>query len=54
MVSRTCETPEPEPEPEDPVVIIDTGATDVVAGAMGVGSVVTALGYFVASRKKLM
>ena len=44
-------TPTPEPTPEE---IVNTGASDVVLGALGVGSTVTALGYYVASRKKLM
>lgn len=38
---------------DNPSRIVDTGATDVVLmGALGAGSVVTALGYFVASRKR--
>lgn len=32
--------------------IVDTGATEVLGGALGLGSVVTAGGYFVASRRK--
>ena len=47
MVNRVCEDV-PEPEPELPV----TGATDIVAGALGAGSIVTLLGYAIASRKK--
>ena len=47
--------PDPEPEPDpDPVVIISTGPETIVTGAIGAGSVVTAAGYFIASRKKLM
>ena len=51
MVNRICETPEPEPEPE-PEELPETGATSVLAGALGAGSMVTMLGYFIASRKK--
>jgi uncharacterized repeat protein (TIGR01451 family) len=50
MVNRVCETPEPEPEPEPDLP--PTGATDIVAGALGAGSIVTMLGYAIASRKK--
>ena len=42
-------TPEPEPTPER---IVDTGAGTIVTGAIGTGSVVTTLGYYIASRKK--
>lgn len=63
-VGKVCED-EPEPEepepvvPEDPVepaptVIVDTGATEIVTGALGAGAMVTTLGYYIASRKKLM
>lgn len=51
MVNRVCETPEPEPEDPEPELPI-TGATDIVAGALGAGSIVTMLGYAIASRKK--
>ena len=56
-------TPEPTPTPtptytdtpvETPTTIVDTGAGTIVTGAVGAGSVVTALGYYIASRKKLM
>ncbi len=50
MVNRVCETPEPAPEPEPELPV--TGATDIVAGALGAGSIVTMLGYAIASRKK--
>ena len=43
-------TPEPTPEPKLP----DTGASDITAAALGAGAMVTALGYYIASRKKLM
>ena len=52
-------TPDPEPEPTPdpeptPEVIVNTGAGTIVSGAIGAGSVVTMLGYYIASRKKLM
>ena len=52
-------TPTPTPTPEDtptdtPAAIVPTGPVAVVTGAVGAGSMVTALGYFIASRKKLM
>lgn len=48
MLPKTCEGKTPEDLP-------DTGATSIVAaGALGAGAVVTALGYAISSRKKLM
>ena len=62
-------TPEEEPTSDEPVVdnpveqevinetpttIVNTGAGTIVTGAVGAGSVVTMLGYYIASRKKLM
>ncbi len=59
LVAKTCETPEEpekpvEPTPETPTTIVETGAGTIVTGAIGAGSVVTTLGYYIASRKKLM
>jgi LPXTG-motif cell wall-anchored protein len=34
--------------------IVNTGAGTIVTGAIGAGSMVTTLGYYLASRKKLM
>ena len=45
----TC-IPSSKPDPKLP----DTGASDLVPAALGAGAVVTALGAFIASRKKLM
>lgn len=42
------------PTPDEPGVIVDTGAGTIVTGTIGAGSMVTSLGYYVASRKKLM
>jgi uncharacterized repeat protein (TIGR01451 family)/LPXTG-motif cell wall-anchored protein len=60
-VVKTCTTPtpdpipEPEPEPEPtPEELPNTGATSIAGAALGAGSVVTALGYYIVSRKKLM
>ena len=66
MVDKTCKEPEPvnpdkpvtpdnpsTPE-ETPTTIVNTGAGTVVTGAIGAGSMVTTLGYYLASRKKLM
>ena len=53
-------TPTPTPDvPQTPTVetttrIVDTGAGTIVTGAVGAGSMVTTLGYYVASRRKLM
>ncbi len=62
LVNKVCEEPKddpeptpeptPEPEPETPKEIVSTGPETVVYGAVGAGSAVTALGYFIASRKK--
>ena len=56
-VDPTPDDPTPvEPEPVEPTpgVIVDTGAGEIVTGAVGAGSMMTALWYFIASRKKLM
>ena len=37
-----------------PSTIVNTGPETIVTGAIGAGSVVTTLGYYIASRKKLM
>ncbi len=64
MVNRDDETckadPTPNPTPVQdnpsgtPTTIVSTGPETIVAGAIGAGSMVTAFGYFIASRKKLM
>ena len=65
LVDKTCKTPEEpetpetpetpeEPASETPTTIVETGAGTIVTGAIGAGSVVTTLGYYLASRKKLM
>ena len=70
LVDKVCEEPdEPEnpekpenptpdnpgkPAEETPAEIVNTGAGTVATGAIGAGSVVTTLGYYLASRKKLM
>lgn len=63
MVEKNDETCKDKPTPDDPTpdepgetpeVIVDTGAGTIVSGAIGAGSIVTSLGYYVASRKKLM
>ena len=41
-------------DPGTPSTIVSTGPETIVTGAIGAGSVVTTLGYYVASRKKLM
>ena len=38
---------------ETPKTIVKTGADSIVAGAIGAGAIVTALGYYLASRKQL-
>ena len=50
----TPDTPTPDNPGSTPGTIVNTGASDIVLGALGVGSTVTALGYYIASRKKLM
>lgn len=44
-------TPDPEPTPSD---LPDTGPMTIVTGTVGAGLMVTALGYYIASRKKLI
>lgn len=58
-VEKSCSepTPTPTPTPDNPgtpTTIVNTGAGEIVTGAIGAGSMVTALGYYLASRKKLM
>lgn len=67
-VAKTCSEPKPtptpksEPEPtpksvepvETPTRIVTTGPETIVTGAIGAGAMVTTLGYYIASRKKLM
>ncbi|MBO7718135.1 DUF11 domain-containing protein [Candidatus Saccharibacteria bacterium] len=56
----TEEEPTPTPTPVQdnpgttPKTIVSTGPETIVTGAIGAGAVVTTLGYYVASRKKLM
>lgn len=60
MVAKTCDNTPENPTPvqdnggETPSTIVNTGAGTIVTGAVGAGSVVTMLGYYIASRKKLM
>ena len=60
MVDKSCPTPTPTPTPtpdnpgSTPSTIVNTGAGTIVTGAIGAGSVVTTLGYYLASRKKLL
>ena len=55
LIYKGCPEPEdpvdpvtPEPEPELP----STGASDIAATALGAGSLVTAAGYYLTSRKR--
>ena len=43
-----------KPVEDKPTKIVNTGAGEVAGAALGAGSIVTALGYYIASRKKLM
>lgn len=61
MVTKTGETCETKTTSSTkpvvdgtPTTIVNTGAGAIATGAIGAGSVVTALGYYIASRKKLM
>ena len=55
LIYQGCPTPE-EPvqpvQPTEPEVLPSTGASDILAVALGAGSAVTAGGYFLASRKR--
>lgn len=56
VTTKTCpvDPTDPENPPVNPTRIVDTGATEIAAGAVGAGLTVTGLGYFIASRKKLL
>ena len=60
MVKRDDESckKEDKPTPVDPeptpTKVVDTGAGEIAGAALGAGALTTALGYFIASRKKLM
>ncbi len=59
MVNKDCPTPTPPPTPTPtptptPDPLPETGANEIALSALGVGGVVTAGGYYIASRKKLM
>ena len=43
-----------DPKEDTPETIVKTGSDSIIAGALGAGAVVTALGYYIASRKQLM
>lgn len=47
------EEPKKEQPKTTPSVMPSTGATEIVMGALGIGSTVTAAGYYIASRKNL-
>jgi len=50
MVAKECKD---QPTPPTPEVIVNTGAGEIMTGALGAGSMVTAAGYYIASRKKM-
>lgn len=50
----TPPAPTPDNPTDTPTTIVATGPATIVTGAVGTGSVVTMLGYYIASRKKLM
>ena len=68
FVTKSCPDPGPDPKPDpeptptptpptptpDPGPLPNTGANEVVVSALGVGVTVTAAGYYIASRKKLV
>lgn len=47
-------TPGNSSTPGTPSTIVNTGAGTIVTGAVGAGAMVTTLGYYISSRKKLM
>ena len=52
-VDPTPTPDEPGKPTETPTTIVSTGPETIVTGAVGAGSVITTLGYYIASRKKL-
>ncbi len=54
VVNKIC-ADQPKPAAtETPKTIVETGPTGIAAGAIAAGSLTTAAGYFIASRKKLV
>ena len=51
--AKKVEAKKEEPKKDTPKEMPSTGATEIVLGALGVGSTVTAAGYYIASRKTL-
>ena len=57
LVTKSCKDDPVDPTPgngETPSTIVSTGAGTIASGVIGAGSVTTMLGYYIASRKKLM
>ncbi len=57
-LNKYCEetptpTPTPEPTPETPSELPTTGPEAIVGGVVATGSIVTAAGYYIASRRQL-
>lgn len=54
VTEKVCQHTDPvNPDPTPtPIVIPTTGMGDVMTGALGAGSIVTSLGYFIASKKR--
>lgn len=51
---RVCEnTPDPEPTPEPEEELPNTGPEAIAGGVIAAGSIVTAAGYYIASRRQL-
>ena len=56
VLNKVCETtpdPEPTPDPETPAALPTTGPEAVAGGVIATGSIVTAAGYYIASRRQL-
>lgn len=52
IANKVCKD-EPKEDPKTPEELPTTGATSIVSGILGAGSLTTAAGYFISSRKSL-
>ena len=52
VTTKTCENPVDPTDPVTPPVLPETGLTGIATSALGLGSLTTALGYYISSKKR--